>query len=206
MQFDFRIGGDVLNLPWQYMIDAGNVTDAIGVRDASTGGIFYYSDTEDVSDKASIHIVPADQISNYKRGETMVNGHYVWDNGLILPGVKEDGTPNDIIVTQFEANDNMYGWGSSGASQTYADAVQKNTYVKCREISLGYTLPKSWTEKFACSNLQISAFARNPFYIYRSLKLFDAETTAGTNWIYQSVVEGSTASSRSFGFSIRASF
>ena len=26
-------------------------------------------------------------------------------DGLILPGVKEDGTPNDIIVTQFEIND-----------------------------------------------------------------------------------------------------
>ena len=29
---------------------------------------------------------------------------------MILPGVKEDGTPNDIIVTQFAANDGLYGW------------------------------------------------------------------------------------------------
>lgn len=203
--FDFRFGGDVMNLPWQYMMDAGNITESIGVRDASTGGVYYYSDTEDVSDKASIHVVSADQISNYQRGETMVNGHYVWDNGLILPGVKEDGTPNDIIVTQFEVNDNHYGWGT-GASQSYADAIQKNSYIKCREISLAYTLPKSLTQKFACNRLQLSAFVRNPFYIYRTLKLFDSETTDGTNWIYQAQVGGSTASSRTFGFSLRASF
>ena len=203
--FDFRFGGDVMNLPWQYMMDAGNITESIGVRDASTGGVYYYSDTEDVSDKASIHVVSADQISNYQRGETMVNGHYVWDNGLILPGVKEDGTPNDIIVTQFEVNDNHYGWGT-GASQSYADAIQKNSYIKCREISLAYTLPKSLTQKFACNRLQLSAFVRNPFYIYRTLKLFDSETTDGTNWIFQAQVGGSTASSRTFGFSLRASF
>ncbi len=208
MSFDFRIGGDVLNLPWQYMMDAGNITDAVGVRDYSTGGVFYYSDTEDVSDKASIHVLSAAEAAQvaatYKRGDKY-NGHYLWDNGLILPGVKEDGTPNDIVVTQFEANDNMYGWGT-GASQSYADAIQKNTYVKCREISLAYTLPTSITKKFACNRLTISGFVRNPFYIYRTLKLFDSETSDATNWIYQAQVGGSTASARTFGFSLRASF
>ena len=205
MAFDFRFGGDVLNQPWQYMMDAGNITDAIGVRDHSTGGVYYYSDTENVSDKASIHVLKPSEVSNYKRGETMVNGHYVWDNGVILPGVKEDGTPNDVVVTQFEANDNHYGWGTS-ATQSYQDAIQKNSYIKCREISLGYTLPTAWTKKFACNNLMVSGFVRNPFYLYRTLKLFDSETSDATNWVYQAQVGGSTASARTFGFSLRASF
>ena len=208
MTFDFRFGGHVINQPWQFMMDAGNIEDAIGVRDHSTGGIFYYSETEDPTDKGSIKVLTADQIAamgEYKRGETMVNGHYVWDNGLILPGVKEDGTPNDIVVTQFEVNDNHYGWGTS-ATKSYADAVQKNSYIKCREISLAYTLPVDLTKKFACNRLTLSAFVRNPFYVYRTLKLFDAETSDGTNWIYQAQVGGSTASARTFGFSLRASF
>lgn len=206
--FDFRIGGDVLNLPWQYMMDIGNITDAIGVRDYSTGGLFYYSDTEDVTDKASIHVLNAAEAAQiaatYKRGD-MYNGHYLWDNGLILPGVKEDGTPNDIVVTQYEANTNLYGWGTS-ATRSYANAIQKNSYIKCREISLAYTLPVSLTKKFACNRLTLSAFVRNPFYIYRTLKLFDSETSDATNWIYQAQVGGSTASARTFGFSLRASF
>ncbi len=206
--FDFRVGGSVLNLPWQYMMDAGNITDAVGARDHSTGGLFYYSDVEDVTNKSSIHVLTPSEVASikgsYKRGDKF-NGHYLWDNGVIQKGVKEDGTPNDIVVTQFEINDSQYGWGT-GAAQSYANAIQKNTYVKCREISLAYTLPMKLTKKFACNNLTVSAFARNPFYIYRSLKLFDSETTDGTNWIYQAQVGGSTASARTFGVSLRASF
>ncbi|GEM_PF-30410 len=201
--FDYRVGGAVLNLPYQYMMAVGNIKESVGVRDASTGGLFYYSDTDDVTDKSSLHRV--DPIDGYVRGETMINGHYVWDNGLIQEGVKEDGTPNDIIVTQFEANDGQLGWGS-GANQSYEPCVQNNTYVKCREISLGYTLPEVWTKKIACSRLTVSAYARNPFYVYRTLKMFDAETTDGTNWIYQAQIGGSTASARTFGVSLRATF
>lgn len=206
--FDFRIGGSVLNLPWQYMMDTGTITDAIGARDYSTGGIFYYSDTEDVSDKSSLHVLSASEVASirdsYQRG-AKYNGHYLWDNGVIQKGVKQDGTTNDILVTQFEANDSQYGWGT-GATQSYQDAIQKNSYVKCREISLAYTLPTKWITKFACNNLTVSAFVRNPFYIYRSLKLFDSETTDATSWIYQAQVGGSTASARTFGLSLRASF
>jgi hypothetical protein len=205
MSFDFRIGGSVLNLPWQYMMDAGNITDAVGVRDAATGGIYYYSTADDVSNKSSIVRVDASSLSNYQRGVTKIDGHYVWDNGVIQQGVKEDGTPNDVIVTQFEINDSQYGWGTS-ATQSYQDAIQKNSYVKCREISLAYQLPVNLTKKFACTNLTVSAFARNPFYFYRSLKLFDSETSDATNWIYQAQVGGSTASARTFGVSLRASF
>ena len=209
MMFDFRIGGDMINQPWQFYMDTGIIGDAVGVRDYKSGGIFYYCDAVDgvqsVDNKGSIHVVNASDVPNYQRGVTQINGCYVWDNGLILPGVKEDGTQNDIIVTQFEVNDCMYGWGTS-ATQSYAEAIQKNSYVKCREISLAYTLPRLLTKKFGCENLTISAFARNPFYIYRSLKLFDAETSDGMNWIYQSEIGGSTATSRTFGLSLRASF
>ncbi|MBO4801740.1 MAG: SusC/RagA family TonB-linked outer membrane protein [Bacteroidaceae bacterium] len=206
LTFDFRIGGDMLNLPWQYYMDTGIIDDALGVRDGASGGLYYYSTTEDENDKASIvRVTDANVIAGYKRGETKVADHYVWDNGLIQGGVKADGTPNDIIVTQFEVNDMQYGWGTS-STQSYENAVQKNSYVKCREISLAYSLPKAWTKKFSCDNLTISAFARNPFYIYRTLKDFDAETADGMNWIYQSLVGGSTASARTFGLSLRASF
>lgn len=207
VMFDFRIGGDVLNLPWQYMMDTGTITDAVGVRDASTGGIYYYSTDakENESNKSAIVRVNPSDVPNYKRGETKINGHYVWDNGVIQPGVKADGTPNDVIVTQFEINDNQYGWGT-GSNQSYQNAIQKNSYFKCREISLAYTLPAQWTKKFACTRLTVSAFARNPFYVYRSMKLFDSEATDGTNWIYQSQIGGSTASARTFGVSLRASF
>ena len=209
MAFDFRVGGDVMNLPWQYYMDTGIIKDALGARDGQTGGIYYYCDVVDgsqsIDNVSSIHVIDAP--ANYQRGVTKVGDSYVWDNGVIQKGVNADGTPNNVVVTQFGINDMQYGWcGGAGPTQTYEDAIQDNSYVKCREISLAYTLPRKFTSKFACDNITISAFARNPFYIYRALKLFDAETTDGTNWVYQAQVGGSTASARTFGVSLRASF
>ena len=209
MAFDFRVGGDVMNLPWQYYMDTGIIKDALGARDGQTGGIYYYCDVVDgsqsIDNVSSIHVIDAP--ANYQRGVTKVGDSYVWDNGVIQKGVNADGTPNNVVVTQFGINDMQYGWcGGAGPTQTYEDAIQDNSYVKCREISLAYTLPREWTRKFSCDNITISAFARNPFYIYRALKLFDAETTDGTNWVYQAQVGGSTASARTFGVSLRASF
>ena len=154
------------------MMDAGiSPTQLVFLWCCNRGAFYYYSDTDKAEDKTSIHVVKPSDVPNYKRGETKINGHYVWDNGLIQKGVKEDGTPNDVVVTQFEVNDSQYGWGT-GATQSYADAIQKNSYVKCREITFAYTLPKLLTKKFHCNNLTIAAYVRNPFYLYRSLKLF----------------------------------
>ncbi len=84
------------------MMCVGNITDAVGVRDHSTGGLYYYSDAETMDDKGAIHVVSPSEVGNYQRGETMINGHYVWDNGLILPGVKEDGTRMTSLLPKWK--------------------------------------------------------------------------------------------------------
>lgn len=197
---DYRIGGDVLNLPYQYMMDAGNIKESLPGRDAAHGGIAYYCDNNNFDNPANRHIAP----DGYKAGDKY-NGCIIYDNGVIQKGVKEDGSVNDIIVTAFERNDSQYGWGYSG-NISYSDAIQKNSYVKLRELSLSYLLPKSITKKFGCNRLSVSAYGRNLFYFYRSLKMFDSEASDGTNWIYQAQLGGSTAAARTFGISLRASF
>ena len=99
----------------------------------------------------------------------------------------------------------------SNVSDQYTNAtsdrfLKSADYFNLNNVQIGYTLPKQLSRKFACNNLTISAFVRNPFYIYRSLKLFDAEATDGTNWIYQAQIGGTTATARSFGMTLRASF
>ena len=98
-----------------------------------------------------------------------------------------------------------YNWGT-GSPTYYGHSVFDNTYVKLRELTLGYTLPKELTSKFACQHLTISLYGRNLFYFYKNLPIFDAEATDGTSWVFQSQIGGSTATTRSFGFSLRASF
>ena len=195
---DFRIGGDVMNKPYQYMSEIGTLEHTLQGRDASHGGLSWYADGNVLSDPSIRHLT--DQAA----GST-VNGCTVYDNGVILPGVKEDGTPNDIIATAGETFYNQYGWGYSG-NVTYENAIQENTYFKLRELSIGYSLPKELVAKFGCKNLMVSVYGRNLFYFYKNLKEMDPESTDGTNWVNQSYISGSTATTRSFGFSLRASF
>ncbi len=195
---DFRIGGYVMNTPYQYMTEIGNLKSSLANRDPGSGGLTYYCDGNDTTDPSKRHLIDQEVGTTY-------NGNKVYGNGVIQKGVKQDGTPNDIIATAGETCYNQYGWGYSG-NITYENAVQKNTYFKLRELTLGYTFPESITSKFACKRLTVSVYGRNLFYFYKSLKDFDAEATDGTSWIYQSVIGGSTATTRSFGFSLRANF
>lgn len=133
------------------------------------------------------------------------NGEKVYDNGMILEGVKEDGTPNDIMIGSDYWYNNTYNWGKSSRTY-YSHSVFDNSFVKVREISLGYNLPASLVSKFMCKNLQISVFARNPFYIYKNMPAFDAEAYDATNWTGQTQLGGSTATTRSFGVTLRAGF
>ncbi len=65
------------------------------------------------------------------------------------------------------------GTGSSywlDGTNKYVDA----SYVKVKNITLGYTFPKQWTEKFGCSFLRLYCTVTNPF-VWTKYKGFDPE-------------------------------
>lgn len=192
--FDFRIGGDVLNTPYQYMMGIGNLVESLPYRDAEHGGLSYYFVG---NDNINGQIMPA--------GSPGYKGEKTYDNGRILPGVKQDGTPNDIIVPADTYLAKTYNWGNSGAAD-YSNSVFDNSYLKFRELSIGYRLPANISSKFGCKNLSLSVFARNLCFLYKNMPLFDAEAADGTDWISQTQIGGSTATTRTFGLSLRANF
>ena len=59
--------------------------------------------------------------------------------GIILPGVKDDGTVNDIRRANSE--------GTLGYRQPTAGFVYDASYIKLREASINYTLPKTFVSK-----------------------------------------------------------
>jgi TonB-linked SusC/RagA family outer membrane protein len=194
--FDFRIGGDIINVPYQYMMGRGNLVESLPYRDAAHGGLSYYFDDENYLTASRI------------LGDGLTagpNGERIYDNGMILPGVKADGSPNDIIVPSDTYYNESYNWGASGAIE-YAHSIFDNSYLKFRELSIGYRLSSKLAQKFACKNLSLSIYGRNLCFLYKNLPAFDAEATDGTSWISQTQIGGSTATTRSFGFSLRASF
>ncbi|MCD6333240.1 MAG: SusC/RagA family TonB-linked outer membrane protein [Bacteroidales bacterium] len=193
---DYSWGGDIVSLSSQYMKGAGMFEETLQYRDAEHGGLSYYID--------------ADGKKVQFDGDAGPGGEKVFHDGLILPGVKSDGSANDIIVSAADYYLNTFTWGANPAwgipYSRYDDAVRKNHYVKFRELSVGYNLPKSLAQKFKCNNIRLALVGSNLFYLYRTFKDFDAETNIGTNWVNAAIVGGSTSASRSLGFSIRASF
>ncbi|HCC51494.1 MAG TPA: SusC/RagA family TonB-linked outer membrane protein [Porphyromonadaceae bacterium] len=192
VSLDYRVGGAVMNTPYQYLMGRGSLIQSMKYRDAENGGSSYYLD--------GLTHVPYS-------GDRGPGGQKVYDNGMILEGVKENGEKNDIMIGSDYFYNSTYNWGySQGTTVHYSHSVFDNTYVKVRELSIGYNLPEKLLSKFACKSLQISVYGRNLFYIYKNLPAFDAEASDATNWIQQSQLGGSTATTRSFGVSLRTSF
>jgi TonB-linked SusC/RagA family outer membrane protein len=190
--FNFQIGGDVWNQPYQYMMGLGALADTMPFRDEEHGGLAYYVNADGQN-------VAANGMSQGPGGE------YIHHDGQILEGVTEDGKPNTTIVSTDYLLEESYSWGTGGPIY-YSHSIFRNSYLKCRELSLSYTLPENFTRKFKCNALRLSVFARNPFFIYKNLPIFDAESMDSTRWTDAVQIGGSTSSSRTFGFTLRANF
>jgi hypothetical protein len=113
---------------------------------------------------------------------------------MIQEGVKADGSKNDYIASSADYYWTVYNWGGPQYSPNtrYELYIKKNSYVKFRELSVGYTIPTSISGKIGAKKIQVSVFGRNLFYLYRTLKDIDAEqTTAGSRW-FQSLTNVGT--------------
>ena len=75
--------------------------------------------------------------------------------GVIMPGVKADGKPNDIRV---ENDFGTYGYARNPAAQFVYDA----SYVKLREANITYSLPGTVIDRIKfVKGIDISLIGRN---------------------------------------------
>ncbi len=128
-----------------------------------------------------------------------------YDDGVLLEGKNEStGADNTKVISAGMYYLENFYWGKVPGN--IDGAIFDNSYVKMREITLAYRLPNSISQKVGMSNIRFSLYGRNLFYIYRTLENLDPEAPLGNKWWSQGVDVGSTAASRSFGFSLNASF
>ena len=120
--------------------------------------------------------------------------------GYIVPGViaNGDGTyrPNDIPV-------NPEAYWKSAADNAPGMFVYDNSYVKCREITFGYTFPEKWLGK-KVQSLSVSFVARNPFIIWKNIPNIDPDSGYNTSGL--GLEYGSLPSRRSYGFNVNVKF
>jgi TonB-linked SusC/RagA family outer membrane protein len=194
ISFDYRIGGAVMNRPYQFMMGQGAIKESLKYHDGEGAGLTYYVD-------GNYNVIPY-------TGTQGPKGERIYDNGIILKGVTVNGQPNTKMIGGDEYLWYTYNWGGYDPTDVtyYSHGVFDNTYVKCRELSISYNLPRTILSKAKCKSLQLSVFGRNLFYLYKNLPMLDAECADGTNWITQTDIGGSAATTRSIGVSLRASF
>jgi TonB-linked SusC/RagA family outer membrane protein len=119
------------------------------------------------------------------------------EEGIIIEGVKEDGTPNDIQITA-QAYYMLIGGRIDVASGESFNHDATNS--RLREFSLGYSVP---IKSNLVSGLQLSLIGRNLFYIYNGCKWFDPDNTSNTNINGQGAENGFLPGTRTFGISIK---
>ena len=120
--------------------------------------------------------------------------------GYIVPGVIDngDGTyrTNDIPV-------NPESFWKSATRNCPSLFIYDNSYVKCREITFGYTFPEQMLGKMI-KGLNVSFVARNPFIIWKNIPNIDPDSGYNTSGL--GLEYGSLPSRRSYGFNVNVKF
>ncbi len=119
--------------------------------------------------------------------------------GIHLKGVDKDGNP-------LEGYFDTQTYYQSFYPRVWAPSVYDASYVKLREVSLGYELPKNILDssKLGVKAASISFIAQNPWLIYSGTPNIDPSETSGADRSY--VEGGQSISTRSYGVTVNLTF
>ncbi|MEO5996673.1 MAG: SusC/RagA family TonB-linked outer membrane protein, partial [Chitinophagaceae bacterium] len=120
--------------------------------------------------------------------------------GVIVPGFTANGQPNTLRVENNSSG--LYGYSKNPQQNFVYDA----SYVKLRELTLTYSLPKSLIAKMApFKGIDFSLIGRNLWIINKNLPYADPEEniTSGNIQGYQS---GAYPTTRTLGFNVKLNF
>jgi TonB-linked SusC/RagA family outer membrane protein len=128
------------------------------------------------------------------------------EEGVIGKGVKNIGTaespqyvPNDVIA---DANQ-FYGYNNP--RRYHEAAIYDASFVKLREVTIGYTFPQAWFKNAFIRSAKVSAVGRNLAILFRNTPHIDPEVDAnGGNRM--GFAYGDLPSTRSIGFNVNLTF
>lgn len=127
---------------------------------------------------------------------TLANG-----GGVIVEGVQADGTPNTVRVSN--SSYGLYGYYRNPNSTFVYDA----SYVKLREVSLTFGLPKALLAKTTfLKTADFSIVGRNLWIIHKNLPDADPEDIASSGNLGLGYQGGSYPATRTIGANIRIGF
>ncbi|TPE45235.1 SusC/RagA family TonB-linked outer membrane protein [Pontibacter mangrovi] len=129
--------------------------------------------------------------------------------GILLPGVKEDGSQNDI----YAENQNGDGLTPFGyAANNYVGAprawyVFDGSFVKLREVALTYSLPQSLLESVDfIKGVDLQLIGRNLWIIHKNMKYSDPEEGLSSGNAARGYQSGAYPAVKTYGFNVRLNF
>ena len=130
-------------------------------------------------------------LASYMKDEAWVGYSTGVQNAMLNKGINymelenRDGTiPNPL--------------GSSANTASSTRFLEDASYLRLKNLQIGYTFPAKWTQKFRCSRLRLYATASNLFTITK-YKGYDPEVGGGVDY-------GNYPQSRTFTFGLNANF
>ena len=177
--FDVKVGADLFSMSMRSAFISGKAQETVAGREE-----WYRSEERRME-------------AGMTQSEWRASGNC---EGYIVPGVIDngDGTyrENNIPV-------NPQDYWTHAGSYAPSTFIYDNSYIKCREITFGYTFPEKWLGKFVKS-LSVSFVARNPFTIWKNIPNIDPDS--GYNTSGMGLEYGSLPSRRSYGFNVNVKF
>jgi len=184
---DAHVGGKIYSGTNSTGTYTGVLESTLPGRGTENGGLSYYYAGNDKTTKAVQ--VPA--------GSAAPGGARVYDDGIIFKGVLADGSANSTILPAAQ-----YYKGYTNADEAF---VYNATYVKLREIKLGYTLPQQWIKSIGLQGATVSVVGRNLLIIHKEVPNIDPETAFNTGNA-QGLEDLTLPGVRNIGFNINLKF
>lgn len=177
--FDVKVGADLYSMSARAAYESGKSKETLAGREE-----WYMSEEQ-------------------RQAAGIAKGSAAWKPtaGFVAPGVIDngDGTyrANDIRI-------NPEDYWMSVSRNVPSMFIYDNSYVKCRELTLSYNVPKLWL-KDVVKGLTLSFVARNPFIVWKNIPNIDPDSnynnTTGMGMEY-----GSLPSRKSYGFNVNVKF
>jgi TonB-linked SusC/RagA family outer membrane protein len=184
---DARIGGSVYSGTNATGTYTGVLASTLPGRGSTNGGLNYYYPGND-NKKAAVPITA---------GTNAPGGATVYDDGIIAKGVKTDGTANNTIVPASSYYKSLYNIDEA--------FVYSASYVKLREVKIGYTFPSQWVKGIGLQSATVSLVGRNLWIIHKNVPNIDPETAFNTG-NGQGLEDLALPTVRNIGFNINLKF
>ncbi|GAA5222022.1 SusC/RagA family TonB-linked outer membrane protein [Membranihabitans marinus] len=161
---DARYGGHIASYTNKYGTSYGYLESSLANRDAEHGGITWTSEYEDIKGQTFYDGLIPEGVFAENQIVTSPSGEQVDVGGMTYQEAYEAGhvePTHASLYTYFNS-----AWSSGVINDNWFNEVK---YIALRNISLGFSFPKSIAQKIGAQNLSMSVSGRNLGYLFNSL-------------------------------------